>query len=402
MLTTIAGAVVSPGMIEVAQNRQIVQHPDGGVVAEIAVRESQKVNAGDLLIRLDGSSLQSELAIVEGQYFELLAQKARLEAERIDAVAPDFPVDLAQTAKARPEVASMMSDQVSLFAARNESLTRQTEQLGKRGNQIQSQIKGILAQKTALSTQLTLIESELLDQKSLLLKGLTQASRVMELQRGQAQLMGDLGRLDASQAEADGRATEVSLEILRLAAVRREAAGTELRNVGAQVLELAERRRALLERIERLEIRAPVSGLVLGLTVTTPRAVIRPAETVLYLIPQDRPLVISAQIMPLHIDEVRPGQQVRLAFSALSSRTTPQLVGHVSTISADALTDQRTQIPYFRAEILLDEGELSKLDGQVLLPGMPVETFIQTGARSPMAYLLKPFTDYFSTALREN
>ncbi|MFA9229410.1 MAG: HlyD family type I secretion periplasmic adaptor subunit [Microgenomates group bacterium] len=401
-LTTIAGAVVSPGMIEVAQNRQVVQHPDGGVVAEIAVKESQKVQAGDLLIRLDGSSLLSELAIVEGQYFELLAQKARLEAERIDAAAPVFPADLTEVAGSRVEVATMLADQISLFAARQESLARQTEQLQKRGGQIASQIDGIKAQNGALSTQLELIQSELTDQETLLAKGLTQAGRVMELQRGQAQLMGDLGKLTAAKAEAEGRATEVALEILRLAAVRRETAGTELRTVGGQALELSERRRAVLERIERLDIRAPSSGIVLGLSVTTPRSVIRPAEPILYVIPQDRPLVISAQVMPLHIDEVRPGQAVHIAFSALSGRTTPQLNGHVSSISADALTDQRTQAPYFRAEIVLDEGELAKLNGQTLLPGMPVETFIQTGLRSPMAYFLKPFTDYFSTAMRES
>jgi HlyD family secretion protein len=385
----------------VEQNRQIVQHPDGGVVAEIAVIEAQAVKSGDLLIRLDGSLLQSELAIVEGQLFEMRARRARLEAERDDKDAPSFTGELAELAKTRPEIAELIEGQRGLFNARRESLARQSEQLVKRGGQIASQIEGVAAQSQALIIQLGLIRQELTDQQGLLQKGLAQASRVSALQREEAQLLGNVGELASSRAQAEGRATEVELEILRLAAVRREEANTQLRDIGQQELELAERRRALIERITRLEIRAPVSGLVLGLQVTAPRSVLRPADPVLYIIPQDRPLVITAQITPTHVDEVHVGQQVRLVFSTFSARTTPELMGHVTTISADALTDQRTQTSFYRAEIVLDAGEMAKLSDLTLLPGMPVEAFIQTGARTPMAYLLKPFTDYFKLAFRE-
>jgi HlyD family secretion protein len=401
VLTDISGAIVAPGQLEVEQNRQVVQHPDGGVVAEIAVAEAQAVQAGDLLIRLDGSLLQSELAIVEGQLFEVLARRARLEAERDDKDTPTFSGELAELAKTRPEVSEQIAGQRGLFNARRESLARQSEQLVKRGAQIVSQIEGVAAQSQALTIQLALIRQELTDQQSLLDKGLAQASRVSALQREEAQLLGNVGELASSRAQAEGRATEVELEILRLAAVRREEANTQLRDIGPQELELAERRRALVERISRLDIRAPVSGLVLGLQVTAPRSVLRPADPVLYIIPQDRPLVISAQISPINIDEVHIGQEVRLVFSTFSARSTPELFGHVTKLSADALTDQRTQIPYYRAEIVLDDGELAKLSDLTLLPGMPVETFIQTGARTPMAYLLKPFTDYFNLAFRE-
>lgn len=401
LLTDISGAIVAPGQLEVEQNRQIVQHPDGGVVAEIAVVEGQAVKSGDLLIRLDGNLLESELAIVEGQLFEARARRARLEAERDDKDAPVFAGELAEMAKTRPEVAELVEGQRGLFFARRESLARQSEQLVKRGAQIASQIEGVAAQSQALTIQLDLIRKELKDQQSLLDKGLAQASRVLALQREEAQLLGNAGELASSRAQAEGRATEVELEILRLAAVRREEANTQLRDVGPQELELAERRRALTERIARLDIRAPVSGLVLGLQVTSPRSVLRPADPVLYLIPQDRPLVITAQITPIHVDEVHIGQQVRLVFPAFSARTTPELFGHVTTISADALTDQRSQASYYRAEIVLDAGEMAKLSNLTLLPGMPVEAFIQTGARTPMAYLLKPFTDYFNLAFRE-
>jgi HlyD family secretion protein len=398
----IAGAVVASGQIEVSQNRQVVQHPDGGVVAEIAVKEAQPVKAGDLLIRLDGALVKSELAIVEGQLFEVMARSARLEAERNDAAAPEFSGELAELAKTRPEVADLIEGQRSLFTARRESVLKQSEQLQKRAAQIGSQIEGVDAQVAALSQQLDLIEQELTDQRTLLEKGLAQSSRVLALEREASRLQGSVGELQASRAQAEGRATEVELEVLRLAAVRREEANTQLRDIGARVLELAERRRSLTEQIARLEIRAPVSGTVLGLVVSTPQSVIRPAEPLLYLIPQDRPLIITAQVQTIDVDQVFVGQKVRLMFPAFSARTTPELNGHVVTVSADVLVDERAQMAYYKAEIALDPGEIDRLEGLTLIPGMPVETFIQTGARSPMAYLLKPFTDYFAAAFRES
>ncbi len=402
LFTSISGAIISSGQIEVEQNRQVVQHLDGGMVAEIAAQEGQSVAAGDLLLRLDGSLLHSELTIVEGQLYEVLARSARLEAERDDAETVTVPPDLLALAEARPDVADQIEGQRRLFIARRETVAKQTEQLQRRLEQTAAQIKGIDAQQASLAEQLALINDQTVDQQSLLSRGLAQSSRVVDLQREAASLTGDMGELTASRAQAEGRGTEVEIEILRLAAARREEANTQLRELGPQALELAERRRALVERIARLDIRAPVSGIVLGLTVTTPRAVIRPADPVLYIVPQDRPLVIATQVQPIHVDEVRVGQAVRLVFSAFSARTTPEVSGHVVLVSADALVDQRSQSTYYRAEIVLDPGELEKLGDVVLVPGMPVEAFIQTGARTPMAYLLKPFTDYFERAFRES
>ncbi len=402
VLTTISGAIVTSGQIEVEQNRQVVQHPDGGVVATINVVEGDTVAAGDLILTLDGAMIQSELAIVEGQFFEALARRARLEAERDNAAEITFAKDLLDVASQRPEVFEKIEGQRRLFEARRESLASQTEQLGKRRDQIEQQIVGFDAQNVALATQLTLLQQELTDQQGLLERGLTQASRVLGLQREVASLRGQVGELNATRAQAEGRITETEIEVLRLASDLREEANAQLRDSGAQELELSERRRALAERIARLEVRAPVSGIVLGLTVTTPRSVLRPADPVLYLIPQDRPLVIAAQVMPIHVDQVFVGQSVKLVFSAFSSNDTPELTGHVAVVSADALIDQRSQAPYYRAEIVLDPGEIDKLKGQTLLPGMPVEAFIQTEARTPLAYLLKPFTDYFARAFRES
>lgn len=401
VLTEISGAIVAPGQIQVEQSRQVVQHPDGGVVEAIDVVEGQTVKAGDLLVKLDGSLLQSELAIVEGQLYEMQARRARLEAERDDADHVTIPPDLADQASQSADVAEQMEGQVRLFAARRDTLARQTEQLQKRAAQTQSQIEGIDAQIAAMDQQLKLIREELTDQRDLLKRGLAQSSRVLSLEREEARLMGEAGDLTANRASNEGRKTEIELEILRLAAERREQASEQLRDIGSQELELTERRRALREKIDRLDVRAPVSGVVLGLQVTTPRAVVRGAEPLLYIIPQDRPLVIQAQISPLHIDEVHVGQDVRLVFPAFSSRTTPELFGSVAVVSADALTQENTGQTFYRAEIVLKPEELAKLSGLTLLPGMPVEAFIQSGERTPMAYLLKPFTDYFARAFRE-
>ncbi len=402
VFTTIGGAIVAPGVIQVEQNRQVVQHPDGGVVAEIDVAEAQTVKAGDLLIRLDGAQMRSTLAIVEGQLFDSMARRSRLEAERDDKPAPVFTQELLDLAKTRPDVADQIDGQRRLFTARLETQQAQISQLNKRMDQIAAQVDGIKAQTAALTDQIGLITPAIADQQKLLDEGLTQSARLMDLKREAARLQGNMGELEGNEAQAEGRATEIQLQILQIQSARREDANTQLRDMGDKTLELAERRRALTEQVARLDIRAPVSGIVLGLQVTTPHAVIRAAEPILYIIPQDRPLIIVAQIPPIRVDEVQVGQAVRVVFSAFSARTTPQLNGRLMTISADAMSDQATKASFYRAEITLDPGEIDKLKGQTLIPGMPVQAYIGTGDRSPIAYLLKPFADYFNMAFRES
>ena len=400
--TKIAGAVVAGGQVEVEQNRQVVQHPDGGVVAEILVKDGDLVAAGAPLIQLDGTLLKSELTIVEGQFFEILARRGRLEAERDDADTIAFPTELTEFAKTRPEIATLMKGQQRLFVARAETEANEIEQLQRRRGQIASQIEGIVAQRASTDNQLRFIEEELTDLKTLLDRGLTQAGRVLALEREKARLEGAAGELDATRAEAEGRVTEIDIEILKRGSTRREDANTQLRDLGYRELELAERRRALIEQIDRLDIRAPVAGIVHALQVTTPRSVVRAAEPVLYLVPQDRPLVIAARVAPIHVDEIRIGQEVTLRFAAFDSRTTPELFGQVARISADALVDEASQSSYYRAEVVLDAGELAKLEGHAIIPGMPVEVFIRTGERTPLAYLIKPFAEYFNRAFRES
>lgn len=401
-LTPISGAIVASGLVEVDRNRQVVQHPDGGVVAEILVKDGDMVEAGAPLVRLDGTLLRSELTIVEGQFFEILARRGRLEAERDDQDTIRFPRELTDLALSRPDMAELVDGQQRLFAARAETLANELNQLARRRDQIGNQIEGIAAQRKALSRQIDLIATELADQQSLLDKGLAQASRVLALQREKARLEGQAGELDASRAETAGRMTEIDIEIVKLGSQRREEAVTQLRDLGYRELELAERRRALSEQIARLEIRAPVAGIVLAMQVTTPRAVIRPADPVLFLIPQDRPLVIAARISPIHIDEVHIGQPVTLRFAAFDSRTTPEIEGHITTLSADALTEEATGATYYRAEVEIAPGQVAALDDRRLVPGMPVEVFVRTDARTPLAYLVKPLADYFRRAFRES
>lgn len=401
VMTDIAGAVIAPGHVDVEQSRQIVQHPEGGVVEEIFVSEGETVSAGAPLLRLDGALLRSELSVVENQFFETLARRSRLEAERDEAEEVRFAPALVQAAGDSAEAAELMEGQRRLFQARRETFEQQLAQLDRRGEQILNQISGIEAQTESLEQQLAFLDEELDAQSALLEQGLAQSARVLSLQREKARMQGVLGELASERARMEGSLIEITLERLSLQTQRREHAQTELRDHGIRELELAERRRSLTERRDQLEIRAPVSGVVYGMQVTTPRAVLRPADPVLFLVPQDRPLVITARVNANDIDQVAVGQEARVVFSAFSMRTTPEISGEVTLVSADTFTDQATGARYYRAEVVLHPGELEKLEGRNLVPGMQVDVFLSTEARSPMAYLVEPFTEYFDRAFRE-
>ncbi len=396
----ITGAVIASGLIEVDQNRQIVQHQDGGTVTEIITSEGDVVEIGDVLLRLDAQDLTANLAVVEGQLFEILARRARFEAERDGAENLVFDPLLDE---GNPEtVASLKLGQINLFNARLDSVARRTEQLSNRKDQIASQIRGIVAQQDALETQLGLINEELGNQQSLLDRGLAQAATILNLQREEARLRGQTGELAASIAGAQERITEIEIELLSLDTTRREEAITRLRDLQFNELELRERRTILVRQLQRLDIRAPVSGIVYGLSVFGQGAVIRPADPVLYIVPQDRPLVIATQVAVTDIDAITIGQEVSLRFSALDQRTTPELFGTVALVSADAFTDDTTRASFYRAEIRLNEGELARLpDGVTLIPGMPVEAFIRTADRTPLNYLVRPLMDYVARTFRD-
>jgi len=402
VMANISGAVIADGQIEVEQNRQVVQHPDGGVIAEILVQEGDQVKANDILLRLDATRPLSELAVIEGQLFELMSRRGRLEAERDETGQISFDPELTAAAAESVSTNSLLQGQQRLFVARQASQDQEVAQMHKRRAQITDQIVGITAQQTALASQLDLIKKELAAQQDLFDRGLTQASRVLSLQREEARLLGSIGELAASKAQAEGRITEIELEVLKLGTMRREDAITNLRDLQYRELELKEKRSALKERLSRLDLRAPVSGIVYGLQFFATRAVVKPAEPVLFLVPQDRPLVIAAKVQTNNIDQVFIGQEVTLRFAVFDARTTPELKGRVTKLSADAFVDERTQASFYRSEITLLDGELDRLpEKAILIPGMPVQAFIRTNDRTPLAYLIKPFTDYFTKAFRE-
>ncbi|MEM7170959.1 MAG: HlyD family type I secretion periplasmic adaptor subunit [Pseudomonadota bacterium] len=399
--TELAGAIISQGVVEVRSNRQEIEHPDGGVIGEIFARDGDSVVQGDLLLRLDDTFLASEKAIVEAQLFELLARIVRLEAERDDADA-DALAETLKELKARENISDdLLAGQERLFKARIDTLTQQIRQLSKQKIQIESEIEGNRAQLTALRTQLDLITEEFNIQQGLLDKGLTQASRVSGLQREKATLTGEIGRLEAAVARLTGQITATDIEIVTLQATRREQAISELRDAQIQAIELAERRLSLNERMSRLDIRAPVTGTVYDSQVFAPQSVIEPAELMMYVIPQDLPLLVAARVDALHVDQLHRGQEVALRFPAFNQRLTPEIDGVVVNVSADTFTDESTGFTFYRAEVEVDDDQMDRLNGQELLPGMPVEAVIKTDERTPLSYLVKPLADYFYRAFRE-
>ncbi len=399
--THLAGAIVSQGVVEVKSNRQVIEHPDGGVVGELIVRDGDHVRQGDLLLRLDGTFLTSEKIIIESQLFELLARKVRLEAERDGVDAAELDSRMQALAAQEPVDSDLIDGQKNLFLARSDTLNQKIDQLGKQRIQIESEIEGTQAQLKALQRQVELIGNELADQKGLLAKGLTQASRVSALQREEARLTGDIGRLEATIARLKGQIATTGIQIVELTSTRREEAIAELREVQAQVVELSQRRLSLTERLSRLDIRAPVNGTVFGSQVFAVQSVVQPGEPMMYLVPEDTPLLIAARVDAIHVDQLYAGQEVALRFPAFNQRETPEIDGHVVNVSADALTDQNTGFTYYRAEVAPDDGQIERLNGQELLPGMPAEALIKTDERTPMSYLVKPVTDYFNRAFRE-
>lgn len=395
------GAVISSGHLRVESQRQVVQHPDGGVVGEILVREGDVVEAGQVLIRLDGTALLSELAVQESQLYELIARRGRLEAEQTDSETITFDEELLAAAAANPEVQKLIDGQQSLFEARLKTMGREIEVMQERQEQIREQITGSAAEIDALTSQSALIEQELVGQRKLLDQGLAQASRVLALERESARLAGSRGQKVAQTAQLKGQISEIESELLKMQAARREDAITKLRDLGFREYELKERRIALNEQLSRLDVRAPLAGVVLDMTVHALKSVVRAAEPILHIVPSGSEMVVDAQVDPIHVDSVHPGQEAVLRFSLFNSRTTPELFGGVVKVSPDVFTDEATRRSYYRVEVALREGELAKLKGQPLIAGMPVEVFIQTGERTPLNYLVKPILDFVTRAGRE-
>ncbi len=399
--TKIAGAVIASGVIRVEANRQIIQHPNGGVVGQINVKDGDVVKAGDVLLRFDDSQLKSKLTIIEGQYFELLARKALFKAERDGLDSLSFDPELLAHAKTDEMIRDLMHGQSALFDARRTSLENQQQQLHEQTVQMGRQIDGVNAQIRANQTQLELLKEELENARILLDKGLAQASRVLALRREEARIAGQIGNLTASLGRLKAAINEINIKLVQLETGRREKSIQSLRDIEFRSLDLSGQRSSILQTLSHLDVRAPMAGTVYGNRVFALQSVVQAAQPMMYIIPKNQPLVVQAKISTNHVDQVFVGQDATLNFATFSQRTTPQIFGTVTKLSADVFTDKATGANYYLVELKPKPGEMAKLGLAELLPGMPVEAFLKTGERSTFTYLVKPVTDYFNKAFRE-
>lgn len=392
----ISGAVVASGLIQVESNRQVVQHPDGGLVGKIHARNGDFVDAGQVLLSLKSDDVVSELAILNTQLLEATARSMRLIAER------DGNTNVAIPHSNELVNDEIISGQRNLFQARRASFEKELEQISEQIIQTQEQISGVNAQIEAVEIQLGLLAQEISSNTELEQKGLLVKSALLDQLRAQAGLKGEMGSLISLRGQHASAIASHELSKIRLDSTRREKAIVELRDVEVRRSELIEKINILRRKLVRMEITAPTSGIVFGSEIFTLNAVIPPANPIMYIIPQDQALIVSAKIAAKDIDQISAGQTATLRFTALDQKFTPEITGHVITVSADAVLDENTGISYYEAEVAPIEEELAKLGDQALIPGMPVETYIRTAERSPLNYLTKPLTDYFYRAFREN
>ncbi|MET0438733.1 MAG: HlyD family type I secretion periplasmic adaptor subunit [Devosia sp.] len=393
----LSGAVVSSGTVLVAENVKIIQHPDGGVIQAINVHKGQHVVAGDVLLRLDDVQIRTERSIIKGQLAELVARQARLIAERDAAREISFPLNFLST---YPDAILILQGEQQLFESTTRNRLSQREQLQLQVSQLEQEIGGLQFQATALADELALAREERDRMGSLSQKGLIETTRLNVADRELARMLGSQGELTASIARSNARISEINLQILAIDDVAYTEAQRELRAVTANIAELNDRLVAVEDRLDRTLIRSPVNGSVNELAVTTLGGVIGSAERLLTIVPDDADLSIEFKVAINDIDQILPGQEVKLRFSAFDQRTTPEIPAVVSRISAAATSDPQSGQSYYTAEASVT-GDLSVLGDRGLIPGMPVEVFVQTQEQVAIAYFVKPFTDQISRAFRE-
>lgn len=397
----LAGAIVAPGTVIVEGHLKAVQHPTGGIVGQLGVREGDKVQAGDVLLRLDDTIARANLSMISKNLDELTGRRARLEAERDEAASITFPIDLVARTGADPDTARLVEGEERLFAARRASLAGQTAQLRERATQLAQEIEGLNAQHHAKTEQAELIKGELEGVTELYEKNLIPLSRLTALQREASRLEGERGQIVASLAQAAGRIAETELQIIQLSQDLRTEVLKELREIAGRISELVERKITAEDQMKRIDLRAPLDGTVHQLAVHTIGGVIAPGDVVMSIVPRGDALVIEAKVMPQDIDQVVVGQDAVIRLPAFNQRTTPELNGNVVSVSADLLSDRASGLTWYSARIRLSDQELARLGRSRLQPGMPAEVHIRTQSRTAMSYFSKPLTDQFARAFRE-
>ena len=399
--TEISGAVIAPGQLVVESDVKKVQHPTGGVVGALLVREGDHVKAGDVLVRLDETQTRANLDIVRRALDEAAARRARGEAERDGASAVAFPAELAGRAISDPEVARLVEGEGRLFDSRQASRMGQKAQLKERTAQLHQEISGLAEQAAAKEREIALIGNELTGVRDLYAKNLVPLSRVTMLERDAARLSGERGQLLASGASARGKVAETKLQILQIDADMRSEVGKELAEIRGRWSELVEKRVAALDQLKRVDLRAPQDGTVHQMTVHTIGGLVTPSEPAMLIVPEHDQLVVEARFAPQDIDNVRLGQSAVLRFPAFNTRTTPEIEGAVTRVSADLTNDPKTGQGYYTARLRISEEQKTRLGDVRLVSGMPVEAYIQIGARSVLSYLTRPLADQIAKAWKE-
>ncbi|MBN7809281.1 HlyD family type I secretion periplasmic adaptor subunit [Agrobacterium rosae] len=398
--THLKGAVVASGHFVVDSYVKKIQHPTGGVVGEILVHEGQRVGAGDVLMRLDATQTKANLAIVTKRLDELMARLSRLEAERDDNLEIVFPPTLL-TRTGDEDVASAVNSETRLFDFRSRARAGQKSQLLERIAQYQYEIEGLKAQEAAYATGIEVLDHEIAALSGLRQQGIVSDQRLNGLKTQAATFGGERGEKIAYQAQVAGRISETKLQILQIDQDLKSEVGRELREVQAQVGEYVERKIAAEDQLKRIDIPAPQAGMIHQLSVHTIGGVVSPADVIMSIVPDSDRLSIEAKIQPQDIDQIQLGQTAVLRLSAFNQRTTPELTGTVSRIAADLTEDQRTGLAYYVVRLVIPPEEVARLERLVLVPGMPVEAFIQTGERTALSYLTKPLADQINRAFRE-
>jgi HlyD family secretion protein len=399
-LTDINGAVIASATIVVESYSKRVQHQEGGLVSKIMVKDGDRVNAGQPLVILDPTDSKAELAVIDNSLDELQVKKARLEAQRDGQIDMRLP-DALSAKKGDAKIAAMVTGQLKLLQSTAESVKGKKDQLKQQVEQLKEQISGIEAQMVSKKNQAGLIKQELTSLKKLQAKGLVPNSRILSVEREQSRLEGEDGELRASKASAQSRIGEVDLRSLQLQEDVRTEALTELRETEAKLGELIERRVSLSSRVNRTTINAPITGTVYQLAVHTEGGVIGAGDTLMLIVPEGDDLVLQAQVSPNDRDQVQTGQGAQVRFPSFNARLTPEIFATVQQVAADTTRADNNSPPFYAVRLVISAKELAKLGDNRLQPGMNAEVFIQTGARSPMSYLLKPLVDQFARALRE-
>lgn len=396
----ISGALIAPGSVVVESNVKKVQHPTGGVVGEVRARDGDVVKAGDVVVRLDDTVTKASLAIVTKNLDGMLARAARLEAEQrgLDKIA--FPQALLERAD-DPDVKAVMASESKLFEVRVYGRAGQKSQLRERVVQLNEEIAGLTAQEKAKDQEIALVEKELIGVRDLYDKHLVQLSRLTTLERDLARLSGERAQYIAARAQAKGKITETELQIIQVDKDMVSDVSKDLREANDKIGEFVERKVTAEDQLRRVDIRAPQDGMVLQSTVHTVGGVITAGDAIMLIVPQADDLQVEAKVNPQDIDKLQVGQKTLLRLSAFNQRTTPELTGIVTRVSPDVTTDQRTGQSYYTIRISMPPEEVARLGDVKLIPGMPVEAFVQTGERTLISYLIKPLSDQLMRAFRE-